>query len=250
MTRDIAMARLLMSDQVRIILERNLTDIRRRMAAAAARCGRSPEEITLVAITKYVDLRVIEELISLGQRTLGESRPQQLWKRFDALRNHNVVWHLVGPLQKNKVRKTLPMVQWIHSVDSLGLLEAVDRIAGELGLRPQVLLEVNISGHPAKHGFHPEEMETVVKQAAQCENLRVCGLMAMAGFEGDLEGARRDFKALRELRDNLKQLPGLKLTLTELSMGMSGDFEIAIEEGATMIRIGSALFEGLPQLDQ
>ncbi|MGQ9506142.1 MAG: YggS family pyridoxal phosphate-dependent enzyme [Thermogutta sp.] len=237
-----------MSDKVRSILEGNLTAILHRVAAAASRCGRSAEEITLVAITKYVDLRVIEELISLGQRTLGESRPQQLWQRFDALRDHNVVWHLVGPLQKNKVRKTLPMVQWIHSVDSLGLLEAIDRIAGELGVHPQVLLEVNISGHPAKHGFRPEEMETVVKQGAQCQNITICGLMAMAGFEGDLEGARRDFRALRELRDYLQQLPNLNLSLTELSMGMSGDFEIAIEEGATMIRVGSALFAGLPQL--
>ena len=239
-----------MLDAIRPILERNLNHVRQRIADAAARCNRSPKEITLVAITKYVDVNIIRELLDLGQCALGESRPQQLWERVEALRDRKIEWHLVGPLQKNKVRKTLPLVQWIHSVDSVGLLEAVDRVAGELGVRPKVLLEVNVSGHPAKHGFHPNEMPEVVTRAAMCQNIVVCGLMAMAGVEGDLEGARRDFRALRKLRDELRELPGTRLALTELSMGMSGDFEIAIEEGATMIRVGSALFEGLPQSEE
>lgn len=239
-----------MSDAIKCILERNLNHVRQRIATAAARCNRSPEEIALVAITKYVHVEVIKELLNLGQRALGESRPQMLWERADALKDREIEWHLVGPLQKNKVRKTLPVVQWIHSIDSVGLLETVDRVAGELGVRPKVLLEVNVSGHPAKHGFHPNEMPEVVTRAAMCQNIVVCGLMAMAGFEGDLEGARRDFKALRKLRDDLQELSGTRLALTELSMGMSGDFEIAIEEGATMIRVGSALFEGLPQSEE
>jgi len=142
-----------MLDAIRPILERNLNHVRQRIADAAARCNHSPKEITLVAITKYVDVNIIRELLDLGQCALGESRPQQLWERVEALRDRKIEWHLVGPLQKNKVRKTLPLVQWIHSVDSVGLLEAVDRVAGELGVRPKVLLEVNVSGHPAKHGF-------------------------------------------------------------------------------------------------
>jgi hypothetical protein len=239
-----------MSDAIKCILERNLNHVRQRIATAAARCNRSPEEIALVAITKYVPVEVIKELLNLGQRALGESRPQMLWERADALKDREIEWHLVGPLQKNKVRKTLPVVQWIHSIDSVGLLETVDRVAGELGVRSKVLLEVNVSGHPAKHGFHPNEMPEVVTRAAMCQNIVVCGLMAMAGFEGDLEGARRDFKALRKLRDDLQEWSGTRLALTELSMGMSGDFEIAIEEGATMIRVGSALFEGLPQSEE
>lgn len=220
------------------------------METAAIRCGRFPGEITLVAVTKYVSVDVIKELTSLGQRALGESRPQQLWERVDALGDREIEWHLVGPLQKNKVRKTLPLVRWIHSIDSVGLLETVDRIAGEIGVQPNVLLEVNVAGHPAKHGFRPDDMRDVVRRAALCQNVAICGLMAMAGVEGDMEGARRDFRTLRELRDELQESLGSQFALKELSMGMSGDFEIAIEEGATMIRVGSALFEGLPQSDE
>jgi len=236
-----------MSDAVKSIIERNLKVVRERIADAATRSGRCPEDITLVAITKYVDISIIKELVGLGQRVLGESRPQQLWERVDALRGEEVEWHLVGPLQKNKARKTLPLVHWIHSIDSLALLEAVDRIAGELRVCPRVLLEVNVSGHPAKHGFRPEEMPEVVKRALLYKNVMISGLMAMAGYEGDMEGARRDFRTLRNLRDELQKVLGTQSVLKELSMGMSGDFEIAIEEGATIVRIGSALFEGLPE---
>ncbi|HOA50763.1 MAG: YggS family pyridoxal phosphate-dependent enzyme [Thermogutta sp.] len=234
-----------MSESIEDILERNLNAVRHRIAVAATRCGRSPQEITMVAVTKYVDLSIIQGLLRLGQRILGESRPQQLWQRASELREYDIEWHLIGPLQKNKVRKTLPIAAWIHSIDSLGLLEAVDRIAGELGVRPKLLLEVNVSGHPTKHGFRPEEMPSVIAQCPQYRHVTICGLMAMAGQEGDLEGARRDFRALRELRDQLQELMGEEVTLKELSMGMSGDFEIAIEEGATIVRVGSALYEGL-----
>ena len=237
-----------MSDSVRNTLERNLKLVHERIANAARRSGRRAEDITLVAITKYVDISIVKELVSLGQRTLGESRPQQLWERAEVLREKGVEWHLVGPLQKNKVRKTLPVADWIHSIDSVALLEAVDRIAGELGLCPKVLLEVNVSGHPAKHGFHPEEMHQVVERALLCKNVVISGLMAMAGYEGDMEGARRDFRTLRILQDELQQSLGTQNVLKELSMGMSGDFEIAIEEGATMVRVGSAIFEGLPEV--
>ncbi len=234
-----------MSEAIEKVLERNLNAVRDRIAAATARCGRSPQEITLVAVTKYVDLPIIHELLRLGQRMLGESRPQQLWQRAGELRGYDIEWHLIGPLQKNKVRKTLPIAAWIHSIDSLGLLEVVDRIAGELGVRPRLLLEVNVSGHPAKHGFRPDAMPGVIAQCPQYQNVTICGLMAMAGQEGDLEGARRDFRTLRELRDQLQKIAGEQLMLKELSMGMSGDFEIAIEEGATIVRVGSALYEGL-----
>lgn len=231
---------------VQSVLKRNLDEIWTRIDRAAERSGRSPQAIRLIAVTKYVDVPVIRELVALGQRTLGESRPQQLWQRADALADMDIEWHLVGPLQRNKVRKTLPRVAWIHSVDSLPLLGEINRIAGELGCRPRVLLEVNISRHPAKHGFAPEAMEDVVAQLTKYPNVEVCGLMAMAGVEGDLAGARRDFRNLRELRERLLPLVPQGIRLGELSMGMSGDFEIAIEEGATMVRIGSALFENLP----
>ena len=226
------------------ILEQNLSRVRQRIVEAACRSGRRPEDIRLVAVTKYVPPPVIRELVQLGQHEIGESRPQQLWERCEYLQDLPITWHLVGPLQRNKVRKTLPKVTWIHSIDSLPLLDAVNRIAGELGLRPKLLLEVNISRHPAKRGFDPIAMETIVQHALRCENGEVCGLMAMAGVEGDLAGARREFRSLRELRNQL-QAAVPQLVLKELSMGMSGDFEIGIEEGATMVRVGSALFEGL-----
>ncbi|ASV76559.1 YggS [Thermogutta terrifontis] len=231
------------------LLRKNLESIQERIRAAAERVGRSPDEVRLVAVTKYVDVPVVRQLVELGQRSLGESRPQQLWQRHALLADLPIQWHLVGPLQRNKVRKTLPCVEWIHSVDSLSLLADINRIAGELGLRPKLLLEVNISRHPSKHGFAPEMMEEIISQLGNFPNVTICGLMAMAGVEGDLEGARRDFRALRQLRDRLSPLAPPQISLTELSMGMSGDFEIAIEEGATMVRIGCALFKGILEED-
>ncbi|MGB9689697.1 YggS family pyridoxal phosphate-dependent enzyme [Thermogutta sp.] len=227
------------------LLRKNLESIQEKIRAAAERAGRSPHEIRLIAVTKYVDVPVVRQLVELGQRALGESRPQQLWQRHALLGELPIEWHLVGPLQRNKVRKTLPCATWIHSVDSLALLADINRIAGELGLRPNLLLEVNVSRHPSKHGFPPQMMEEVISQLENFPDVAICGLMAMAGVEGDLEGARRDFRALRQLRDQLAPLAPPRVSLRELSMGMSGDFEIAIEEGATMVRIGSALFEGI-----
>lgn len=228
-------------------LAHNLEQIRDRIRRAAEKSGRPPDAVRLVAITKYVPVAVAEQLVQLGQTSLGESRPQQLWQRAEALRTLPIEWHLVGPLQRNKVRKTLGYAQWIHSVESLPLLRDIDRIAGELNVRPRVLLEVNISRHPAKHGFAPEMMEQIAAELGQFRHVEICGLMAMAGWEGDLEAARRDFQQLRALRERLQPYLPPEIKLQELSMGMSGDFEIAIEEGATLVRIGSALFEGLPE---
>jgi pyridoxal phosphate enzyme (YggS family) len=154
-------------------------------------------------------------------------------------------WHLIGHLQRNKIRRTLPLVNCIHSVDSLRLLEAIEQEAGSLGRRIDVLLEVNVSGDAAKHGFQPAELEPVLGQIAGRSHTAVRGLMTMAALEGGAERARRDFSALRELRDRLAPHSPPGVSLEELSMGMSEDFEVAIEEGATMVRVGSALFEGL-----
>jgi uncharacterized pyridoxal phosphate-containing UPF0001 family protein len=248
----------------------NLTRIRNRIAAAAARSGRRPEDITLVAVTKYVNSGAARQLVAAGCHDLGESRPQNLWAKAAELAEESDVevpplggrptgmgtpppkggtptirWHLIGHLQRNKVERTLSVVSLIHSADSVRLIQSIDRAAATLGQRVPILIEVNVSGDKTKHGFRPEEMAEPVEEIAGLANIAVRGFMAMAGREGDISAARRDFARLRELRDGLKQSVPTSMSLDELSMGMSGDFEAAIEEGATIVRIGSALFEGV-----
>ncbi|MGC1273599.1 MAG: YggS family pyridoxal phosphate-dependent enzyme [Planctomycetaceae bacterium] len=211
-----------------------------RVVAACARSNRAVSDVRLVAVTKYAPIEAVRELIGLGHRDLGESRPQQLLERSAQLPG-DVNWHLIGTLQRNKARKLLPAAAMIHSVDGLRLLETLDRLAEELSLHPRLLLEVNVSGEASKHGFGPEDLRAVWPQIAAFERLDVAGLMTMAPFSDDPETARPHFRALRELRDELAAKgPN---PLTELSMGMSGDFEVAIEEGATCVRIGSLLFD-------
>ncbi len=230
------------------IIAANLARIRERIAVAAKRVGRDPDPVTLVAVTKYVGPEEIRGLVQAGCIDIGESRPQELWKKAEALTDLPIRWHLVGHLQRNKVQRTIPMVAEIHSVDSQRLLAAIDQAAGKLGRRIDVLLEVNVSGEKAKHGFSPSELESALPSLAELREVRVRGLMTMAGLEGGLERARADFRRLRELRDKLQAAAPENIALDELSMGMSGDFEAAIEEGATIVRVGSALFEGLPTL--
>jgi pyridoxal phosphate enzyme (YggS family) len=223
----------------------NLSEIRGRIAAAAARSHRPPESIKLVAVTKYIEVSVIRELIAAGCHDLGESRPQELWAKAAELSDSSISWHLIGHLQRNKIDRTLPLVSLIHSADSLRLITAIDQAAAVLDRVVPILLEVNISGDRNKHGFAPDEMESRLVDIIEFDRVQVRGLMAMAGREGDLDSARRDFTRLRELRDQLRRDLPDGMSLDELSMGMSGDFEAAIEEGATIVRIGSALFEGV-----
>ncbi len=220
----------------------NVARVRGRIADAAARSGRTENDITLVAVTKYVSADMVRPLAAAGCLDLGESRPQQLWEKAAALADLPIRWHLVGHLQRNKVRRTLPLVAAIHSVDSPRLLTALDE---ECSRPLPVLLEVNVSGESAKHGFAPETIEPLLAELAGYRNVAVRGLMCMAGLEGGLDAARREFAALRQLRDRLRPNCPPGVALDELSMGMSGDFEVAIEEGATIVRVGSALFEGI-----
>jgi PLP dependent protein len=228
-------------------IRENLARIRDQIAAAAARSGRRADEVTLVGVTKYVDVSVARALVEAGLGDVGESRPQELWTKAEALSDLPIRWHLIGHLQRNKVRRTLPLVACIHSADSLRLLQEISREAAALGRQVDVLLEVNISGEAAKHGFEAERMERLLPEIAALPSIAVRGLMTMAALEGGPERARRDFAALRELRDRLRSNCPPGISLHELSMGMSGDFEIAIEEGATIVRVGSALFEGIAE---
>jgi pyridoxal phosphate enzyme (YggS family) len=230
----------------------NLVDVRSRIAAAAQRSGRAPDAVTLIAVTKYVGLEATRAVIDAGCRDLGESRPQELWQKAAALQETALAgppirWHMIGHLQRNKTARTVPLVSLIHSGDSLRILEALDASAADLGRKVPVLLEINISGDATKHGFVPTEIEPLLEPLAARTSLDVRGLMAMAGREGDLDSSRREFAQLRELRDRLRTSWHGRFDLPELSMGMSGDYEVAIEEGATIVRVGSALFEGLDE---
>lgn len=229
----------------RAVISDNLARVQARVAAAAVRSGRSASDVKLVAVTKYVGVEAAEVLVEAGCFDLGESRPQALWRKAEAIQHESVRWHFIGHLQRNKVRRTLPHVALLHACDSVRLLKEVDRIAAESGHKTQALLEVNISGDAAKHGFQADEMPSVVESLEKYQHVRILGLMGMASLEGGDEVARRDFERLRLLRDSLQPLAPEGVRLDELSMGMSRDFELAIAEGATIVRVGSTLFEGV-----
>jgi pyridoxal phosphate enzyme (YggS family) len=225
----------------------NLECVRSRIAAAAVRSGRSPDAVTLVAVTKQWPVETVRPLAEAGAVDLGENYPQELWRKADALADlaRPVRWHLIGHLQTNKAKRTVVLVRWIHAVDSLKLLRLLDGFVGELKLTepPAVCLQVNTSGEEAKHGWSAEHLLAEAEPIAACRAVPIVGLMTMAGWGTTSESARPSFVELRETRDRLRSATGLPLA--ELSMGMSGDFETAIEEGATLVRIGSALFQGV-----
>jgi pyridoxal phosphate enzyme (YggS family) len=225
------------------ILRHNLDAIERRLALACERAGRRRSEVVLVAITKYVDAPTAQLLLDLGVQLLGESRPQELVKKAQTL--PSATWHLVGHLQRNKIDLVLPFAQLIHSVDSVRLLEALEAAAEKPQRDLHVLLEFNMSGESAKHGFTLSQREEVVSVLSRLKRVRVRGLMTMAAAADDSEHARPTFRGLRELRDWLAVRLAPPHDLRELSMGMTGDFEVAVEEGATLVRIGSAIFQGL-----
>jgi PLP dependent protein len=224
-------------------IRQNLESVRGRIAEAARRSGREPASVQLVAVTKRNPPEPIRALVAAGAVDLGENYPQELWNKVEALADLPVRWHLIGHLQGNKARRTLAMVRMIHAVDSLKLLQTLDALAQGVLDPPAVCLQVNTSGESAKHGWRPWEIPLDADAIAACRNVPVVGLMTMAALDSTPESARTSFAQLRAIRDDLRTRTGLPLD--ELSMGMSNDFETAIEEGATFVRIGSALFEGV-----
>lgn len=227
------------------IIASNLARVREQMAEAAERVGRSADEIRLTAVTKYVTAEQARLLWEAGCHELGESRPQELWSKAAQLSSLDIRWHMIGHLQRNKLARTLPLVAFVQSVDSLRLLQAIQQWAARHERRLPILIEVNVSADPEKHGFAPTEVLNAVVHASESAWVEPQGLMCMASREGGLTAARRDFANLRELRDQLRAELPAGPTLSELSMGMSRDFPVAIEEGATIVRVGSMLFEGL-----
>jgi len=224
-------------------------DIRGRIARvhdaierAALRSGRKPEDITLIAVSKTIGPAVIQQGVDAGITNLGENRVQEAAEKVERVTGPALRWHLIGHLQSNKVRYAVRMFDVIHTVDSVGLSSRLDRIAGEMGRTPTVLVQVKLGDEPAKSGADPRSLPAILEALDSAPNLRLRGLMVIPPLSESSESTRGYFKRLREIRDGLNQgRPGDR-QLADLSMGMSGDFEIAIEEGATMVRVGTAIF--------
>lgn len=224
----------------RATLVERISAVRSRIADAARRAGRDPATVTLVAVTKSVSQDVAAVAAELSP-DLGENRPQELWRKAAAVPTAR--WHLIGHLQRNKLDRTVPLVTLIHSVDSERLLEALEAFGRKCGTPIPILLEMNCSRESAKGGFRVETVPGLSDRLGALPGVAIRGLMTMAAYSEDPEQSRSAFAELRRQRDDLQMRTGLKLP--ELSMGMSGDFEIAVEEGATLVRIGTSLFEGL-----
>jgi pyridoxal phosphate enzyme (YggS family) len=221
-------------------IHERLAEVRARMAEAARKAGRQPSETELIAVTKTQPPEVLQEALQAGQTLFGENRVQEARAKMPLV-SSRARWHFIGHLQKNKVRQALPVFEMLHGIDSLQLARDIERIADEDGQKPRVLLEVNVAGEGSKFGFKPaalpEDLETLI---AEMPRLEVMGLMAIPPLAPKPEDSRKYFATLRKLRDQLEE--NLRVGLPELSMGTSGDYEVAIEEGATLVRVGTAIF--------
>ena len=216
-----------------------LAQVRELMADAARKSGRTAEQIELVAVSKTHAAEKVQEAIEAGQLLFGESRVQEARAKIPLLPSR-LRWHFIGHLQKNKIRHALPLFELFHGIDSLMLAQEMERIAEEEGIRPRVLLEVNVAGEASKHGFSPEALRRDLEAALSLGRLTIEGLMTLPPLAPEAEASRQYFIALRKLRDQLEA--EFEVRLPQLSMGMSGDFPIAIEEGATLVRVGTAIF--------
>lgn len=226
--------------------QRNLDQVRERIAEACTTAHRAVDSVQLIAISKYAPANVVQHLVLAGATDLGENRPQSLWEKWETIKppaNQPLRWHLVGHLQRNKVKRTLPCIATIQSLDSERLLDEIDLEAKSQSLMVKGFLEVNLTQDSSKTGLTADEAKRIVDSHSRWPNIELVGLMGMASLDSDSSQARREFAMVRELRDELSKQSGL--SLTQLSMGMSSDFEEAIQEGSTCVRVGSLLFEHL-----
>ncbi|MCA9103832.1 MAG: YggS family pyridoxal phosphate-dependent enzyme [Planctomycetales bacterium] len=224
----------------------NLANVESRIAEASRAAGRPTNDVRLIAVSKYAPAPIVQCLVDAGATDLGESRPQALWDKAEVIRDasgQSPRWHLIGHLQRNKVKRTLPLVHAIHSLDSRRLLDEIEKEAAETQRTVRGFLEVNVSQDSSKTGLSPSAAIELLASRETWPHMEWVGLMGMASLDGNTAEARREFSLIRELRDDLSHRSGLPLPA--LSMGMSGDFEAAIAEGATHVRIGSSLFAGI-----
>jgi pyridoxal phosphate enzyme (YggS family) len=220
-------------------VETRLATVQRQIAEAAARAGRDVGGITLVAVSKTHAPESVSAVLAAGQAVFGESRVQEARAKIPLVPGR-ARWHFIGHLQRNKIRHALPLFELFHGVDSLDIARDIERIAAEDGALPRVLLEVNVAGEGSKFGFSPEKLRAQIEELLTFKRLTIEGLMCIPPPQPRAEMARKFFTGLRELRDSLEK--EFRISLPELSMGMSGDFAVAIEEGATLVRVGTAIF--------
>lgn len=219
-----------------------LADIRRRIAEAARSAGRNPSSIRLIAVSKTFPVDVIRTAYAAGQRDFGENRVQEALQKIASGADLEIRWHLLGHLQTNKVRKAAPAFSAIHSVDSVELIQKIDAAAADAGRTPELLIQVDLAGEATKFGAPPSDVPRLFDAAGYCRSARVVGLMTLPPVPESPEDARPWFRRLRNLRDEWLAGGVPPSMLAELSIGMSGDFEVAIEEGSTMVRVGTAIF--------
>jgi PLP dependent protein len=216
-----------------------MTKVREAVAAAAARAGRPPRDIAIVAVSKSHPPEAVSDLLATGQTVFGESRVQEAKAKIPLV-SGKAQWHFIGHLQKNKIRQALPLFELFHGIDSLDLAADLNRVANDTGENPRILLEVNVAGESTKFGFAPDKLRQQFEDLLQLRRLNLEGLMCIPPPQPRPELARKYFVALRELRGRLQD--EFRVGLPQLSMGMSSDFPIAIEEGATLVRVGTAIF--------
>ncbi len=234
----------------KVILD-NWFRVEERVREAARAAGRNPGEIQIIGVSKYVDIELTEQLFQAGCSVLGENRPQNLWNKAEWFLQRNTEsaalphWHLIGHLQRNKVKRVLPHVSMLHSLDSIRLAETIEGACQELGRRLPVLIEVNVTQDSTKTGLMIDDAWRLAESVAASPGLELRGLMAMASLNASFAEIRREFSEVRQLRDRLQAELGPGHCLDQLSMGMSGDFVEAIAEGATLVRIGTSLWEGI-----
>ncbi|PLV55575.1 YggS family pyridoxal phosphate-dependent enzyme [Thermotoga sp. SG1] len=225
-------------------LRENLEKVMERIENAALRSGRDPSEVKLVVASKYASVQEMEELFLLGVRDFGENRAQDLIRKSEHFKGEPIIWHFIGRIQTNKVKYIVPKCELIHSVWRVEELEEIEKRAAKINKVQKILIEVNVFGEESKAGLPVESVEEFLKTCQKFDHVEVLGFMTMAPYVEDPEEVRWGFRELRKLRDELSQRFSGNIKLKELSMGMSNDFEVAIEEGATIVRIGSAIFEG------
>lgn len=224
------------------MIQDNLNEVNEKIRVTCESCGRAFEEITLVNVSKTKPVEVLSEGYEAGMRVFGENKVQEIRDKYETFKKEGVRWHMIGHLQRNKVKYIIDKVELIHSVDSLRLAETISKEAGKHGLEVGILIQVNMAEEATKFGLSHDETYALIKDISRLDHLQIQGLMTIAPFVADQEENRPVFKAMKELFIDIKEQNIDNVNMNVLSMGMSNDFQVAIEEGATMIRIGTALF--------
>lgn len=221
-------------------LQDRLSTVEHRIREACGRCGRSEEEIQIIAVTKYTTMETVEQVLLSGIGHVGESRTQEAQSKWEAFHPRGT-WHFIGHLQTNKVKDVIGKFEYIHSLDRLSLMKEIEKKAADLNVVVNCFIQVNVSGEESKQGLSPEALFSFAQEVSRMKQIRVVGLMTMAPYELDAEATRPVFRELKRLRDELNARDIFSYPVQHLSMGMSNDFEVAIEEGATWLRLGSVL---------